>query len=263
MGLGNLFLDGCIISSDVCILGTFAAVFLQLFTSQSAEGMSLQTLIAVVTSRSLHLLSHWLGIHYRPTQIWSSLYFLFDIVNAAVGIGCISIFMVHKGSYDEEKDNFGIHIFDRFQLIPKSGPLASRPVLAASFVYAVTVILAFFWSFFRTSAGSWYLNYFCCVYEVMCMVALIPQLWMFHKDKWVSQLLGWFVVMVAANRVCTLTFWLSYTWVNPWSSPANRGTQILTELLNLAVLADFLFYWARAKLRGEKRIRVGSFHDEV
>jgi len=263
MLFGQLFLDGCIMSSDVAILGTFLAVFLQLKTTQSCQGMSLQTLIAVVSARVLHLCSHWFNIHYRPQELPASMYFGFDIINAAIGIGCIMIFTVHKETYEMEKDNFGIHIFDRFQLTPKSGLFASRPVLAASFVYGVTLVLAFFWSFVRVSAGSWSVNYFCCVYEVMCMLALIPQLWMFHQDKWVSQLLSWFVVMVALNRVCTLTFWISYPWVNPWSSPANRGIQIFTELLNLAVLGDFLFYWVRAKIRGEKRIRVGSWMPDV
>merc|ERR1719321_1838974 len=103
------------------------------------------------------------------------------------------------------------------------------------------------------------LSFFICLYEALCMVALIPQLWMFHQDKWVNQLLATFVVMVALNRVCTLTFWISYTWVNPWNTPANRRIQIITEVGNLLVLSDFLYYWIRAKMRGESRVRVGSF----
>jgi len=261
MSLGQFFLDGCIICSDLAILGTFAAVFLQLKNNQSAQGMSLQTLIAVVTSRTLHFCSHWFDIHYRPQEIPSALYFMFDIINAAAGISCIVMFAKYISTYDSENDNFGIAIFDKFQMVPTSGIFSSRPILAASFIYIVTMILAFLWSFIRNSPGSWATGYFCCIYEVMSMVALLPQLWMFHKDKWVSQLLGWFVVMVAVNRCCTLTFWVSYTWVNPWNTPSNRFTQIVTEILNLAVLGDFLFYWARAKMRGDTRIRVGSDPD--
>lgn len=263
MGFGQFWLDGCIIFSDFAILGTFAAVVLQLKESKSCVGMSLQTLIAVVSSRELHLCSHWLGIHYRPQELPMFLYYTMDILNAGVGIACIVMFWSLKSTYETDKDSFGIEFFDRFQLVPKTGFFSSRPLIAASFIYTVTLILAFFWSFIRASAGDWSLNYFCCLYEVMCMVALIPQLWMFHKDKWVTSLLGWFVVMVAANRVCTLTFWVTYTWVNPWSTPANRTTQIITELLNIAVLGDFLFYWGRAKMRGESRIRVGSWCPDV
>lgn len=247
----------------MCILGTFGAVFLQLKTQSSPQGMSLQTLIAVVTARTLHLFSHWFEIHYRPQEIAFALYFMMDIINAVVGISCIIMFLQLKSTYDSEKDNFGIAIFDRFQLVPETGIFSSRPLLAASFIYIVTSMLAFLWSFFRNSPGSWATGYFCCIYEVISMVALIPQLWMFHKDKWVSQLLGWFVVMVALNRCCTLTFWVIYPWINPWSSPANRTTQIITEFLNLAVLADFLFYWARAKFRGESKICVGSWSPDV
>lgn len=263
MQIGQLFLDGCILCSDVAILGTFIAVILQIKNARSTVGMSLQTLIAVVSSRNLHLCSHWLGIHYRPQEISAAPYFVFDIVNAGLGIGCIVIFLALVETYEKEKDNFGLALFERLDLIPKSGLFSSRPLLGASFIYGATIILACIWSFFRAPATSWYMTYFCCVYEMMCMLALLPQMWMFHKEKLVSQLLGTFVVMVALNRMCTLTFWLSYTWVNPWSAPANRGTQILTELLNLAVLADFLFYWARSKLRGDTVIKVGSFDESV
>jgi len=239
------------------------AVFLQLKTHKSTVGMSLQSLIAIVSARNLHLLSHWLGIHYRPNELSMTMFFGIDVINAVAGIGCIVIFMAHKSTYEIDKDNFGLAFFDRFQLIPKTGLLSSRPLLAASFIYTVTLVLAFLWSFVRAPTGTWGVGYFCCIYEVMCMVALIPQLWMFHQDKWVTELLAWFVVMVALNRVCTLTFWVSYSWVNPWNTPANRNTQIMIELLNLAVLGDFLFYWVRAKLRGETRIRVGSWAPDV
>jgi len=222
--------------------------------------MSLQTLICQVTARCLHLLSHWFEIHYRPVEIPFALYFGFDVVSAVSGIGCITMFMKVKSTYESEKDNFGITIFDC--LVPKTGILSSRPIRASIFIYIVAVILAFFWSFFRQSPGTWGTGYFCCVYEVMCAVALIPQLWMFHKEKTVSPLLGWFVVFVALNRCCTLSFWVTFTWVNPWNTPANRFTQIVTELANLLLLGDFLFYWARAKIRGES-IVVGTSSGDV
>merc|ERR1719271_2298047 len=121
MHLGSLFLDSCICCSDVAILGTFLAVYLQLETQKSAAGMSLQTLIAVVSCRELHLLSHPLGIHYRPIVIPMILYILFDIVNGIAGFACVAKFMSHKATYEMDKDNFGIQIFDSLQITPKSG----------------------------------------------------------------------------------------------------------------------------------------------
>merc|ERR1712183_976295 len=126
--------------------------------------MSLQTLVAIVSARVLHLFSHWLGIHYKPQDIPFPVYFTFDIVNSGMGIGCIMLFLCHRSTYEMEKDNFGLQLFDKFGLTPKAGLFSSRPVLAASFIYVATVALAFLWSFVRTSAGSWGLNYFCCVY---------------------------------------------------------------------------------------------------
>lgn len=263
MGFGHGFLDGCIVCSDLATAGTFGSVLLQLQSSRSAEGISLQTLLAVVSARVLHLGSQCFGIHYRPVLLPGAFFAGMDVANAAAGVGCVVLFAKHWSSYQVDSDNFGIVLFDRLGLVPKSGPLSNRAVLAAVFLYAVILVLALLWSCVRQSTGSWLMSYYCCVYEAICTVALLPQLWMFHKDKWVNQLLGTFVVMVALNRLCTLTFWLTYTWVNPYSAPANRYIQICIELLNLAVLGDFLYYFVRAKLRGEKRIKIGSWDAEV
>jgi hypothetical protein len=263
MGIGSMFLDGCIISSDLAIAGTFGSLLMLLHSKSSAAGLSLQTLIAVVTARVLHLGSQYFGIHYRPAELPTVLFSAFDVMNASAGIACILLFNKFRTTYEVEKDNFGIQLFDKLDLVPKKGLLSNRPFFAATFIYGLTLVLALFWSFVRTTSGSWAMNYYCCVYEALCTVALFPQLWMFHQDKWVNQLLATFVVCVAVNRLCTLTFWLSYTWVNPWSAPANRTIQIFIEFVNLAVLADFLYYWLRAKLRGETRVRIGTWQPDV
>mmetsp|Transcript_66207 Transcript_66207/g.175408 ORF Transcript_66207/g.175408 Transcript_66207/m.175408 type:complete len:264 (-) Transcript_66207:475-1266(-) len=263
MKWGLFFLDGCIVGSDLSITCTFVALILQMRSAKSAEGLSLQTLIAVVTSRILHFFSQSVGIHYRPNVLPSDMYYMFDVVNVVVGLGCIALFMKHRATYEVDKDNFGLQLFERFDLLPRSGPFANRSLLAASFIYVITGALAFLWSCFRRSSGSWKVTLLCCSYEAMCVLSLLPQLWMFHQDKWVSQLLGRFVVMVAVSRACTGMFWLSYPWIVPYGVPLNRTTQLCTEALNILVLADFLFYFIRSTLRGDKRIRVGSEFDKV
>ena len=40
--------------------------------------------------------------------------------------------------------------------------------------------------------------------------------------------------------------------------PDNRGIQMASEMLNLLILSDFLFYWVRSKVRGEKDIIIGD-----
>merc|ERR1719161_23425 len=120
---------------------------------------------------------------------------------------------------------------------------------------------AILWYNIRRSSHGFYMSFFFCFYEVMSGVALIPQLWMFHQDKRVSPPLANFVVLTALNRLCTLSFWVCYPMINLWRYPDNRGIQMASESLNLLILSDFLFYWVKAKLRGESEVVIGDSLD--
>ena len=274
--------------SDLCIGGTFVVVFLRLRKSRSAAGLSLQTLATVVGARVLHLLScsvetsvagsrvheaiflslvaclhecrgHYIGLHYRPNVLPWLLYPFIDVVSACIGCALLASFcLYYYPSYEKDKDNFGIHIFERLDLLPKNSPLKSSPMVAASFLYAVVAVLALMWYFVRRSQHGFWVSYFCCYYEAMGAVALIPQLWMFHQDKRVSPLLSYFVVLTALNRFFTLCFWICYPHVFLWRYPDNRGVQMVSETLNLLILSDFLFYWARSKIRGDEEVIIGD-----
>lgn len=255
MWFGQLFLDGCIVCSDLATGATFVVLLLKLSKDRSAKGLSLQTVLAVVSARCLHMMSHLVGLHYTPSVLPWILYPSIDIINAIIGGTTLFVFCTqYFDSYEKEKDNFGIHVFQKFDLLPKRGPLQHGPVAAASFLYIVIAIAGLAWHFVRRSPHSFALSYFCCFYEVMTAVALIPQLWMFHQDKRVSPLLAQFVVCTAINRLCTLTFWASYPWIWTWRYPDNRGIQMASECLNLVILSDFLFYWIRSKIRGDAEI---------
>ena len=86
---------------------------------------------------------------------------------------------------------------------------------------------------------------------------------MFQKDKVASPQLANFVVLIALNRLCTLTFWTIYPWVFSWRYPDNRGVQMASEIINLLIISDFLYYFIKAKIRGENFVRVpqSSFED--
>lgn len=259
MAGGQLFLDGCIICSDFCICGIFFSLFLQLSQSGSAVGLSLQTITIVVVARTLHLFSHFLRLHYLPTVLPWIMYVMMDVINAFLGAALFASFVfVFYNTYEKDKDNFGIQIFQKFKLLPKSGPFSSGPVVASMFLYSVVAVMALLWYSVRRSSHSFGVSYFCCFYEVLGAVALIPQLSMFHKDKRVSPLLANFVVLTAMNRLCTLAFWVCYPLVHMWRYPDNRGIQMASEMLNILILSDFLFYWLRAKMRGDKEVIIGD-----
>mmetsp|Transcript_7679 Transcript_7679/g.14347 ORF Transcript_7679/g.14347 Transcript_7679/m.14347 type:complete len:263 (-) Transcript_7679:52-840(-) len=260
MRLGQLFLDGCIVCSDLSIFGTFLSIFIKLRTSRSSAGLSLQTLATLVTARILHIGSHFVSLHYNPAVLPWIMFPTVDTVNAILGIICVWLMTgMYYETYDKDKDNFGIQLFEKLELLPKQGiSLFLRNIIAMSFLYTVVAVLAFFWYLVRRSHHSFLLSYYCCYYEVMCAMALLPQLWMFQKDKRVPQLLGNFVVLNAVSRACTLCFWFFYPSVYRWSYPDNRGIQMASEVLNILILADFLYYWTKSRIRGETEVVLGE-----
>lgn len=262
---GQAFLDLLIVCSDIATSGSFVAVFAQLRSTGSASGLSLQTLLAVVSARCLHIFSHGFGLHYVPAVLPWIVYPILDACNSTAGLLCFfTFFAQYYHTYERAKDNFGIHIFEKLGWVPDAKTTTTRSqdrnltLLAGSFLYIVVAIGALCWYNVRRSQHSFALSYFCCFYEVMSGVALIPQLWMFHQDKRVSPPLANFVVLTAVNRLCTLSFWVCYPWVYHWRYPDNRGIQMASESLNLLILSDFLFYWVRAKMRGETTVVIGD-----
>mmetsp|Transcript_12222 Transcript_12222/g.28483 ORF Transcript_12222/g.28483 Transcript_12222/m.28483 type:complete len:271 (+) Transcript_12222:81-893(+) len=252
---GQLWLDGLIASSDLCICGTFLTVCMKLQTSRSSAALSLQTLTAVVAARTLHVLSHPIGVHFLPAVLPWSLYATMDALNACLGLGCLFAFLsYYYPSYEREKDNFGIQLAHRLidlGILPKGGFFKEGPVAAGIFLYTAVFSGAFGWYLIRRSPLSFAASYFCCFYEVLTAFALLPQLWMFYQDKKVSSLLANFVVFTALNRLCTLCFWVTYPWVYTYRYPDNRWNQIVAEALNLLILSDFLYFWAKSKLKGQ------------
>lgn len=259
MDFGQMFLDLLIASSDIATTGSFIAIFLKLQKTGSASGVSLMTLLALVSARTLHIGSHGLGLHYIPTQLPWILYPILDVCNCFAGLLCFGTFLSqHYHTYETEKDSFGMRFIEKTRILPPEAIMDKQGrktfnARAAS-LYIMVTLGAFAWFFFRRSQQTFLLSYFCCFYEVMSGIALVPQLWMFHQDKRVSPPLANFVVLTAANRLCTLSFWAFYPAVNYWRYPDNRGTQMASEFLNLLILADFLYYWVRAKCRGESDV---------
>mmetsp|Transcript_13335 Transcript_13335/g.38301 ORF Transcript_13335/g.38301 Transcript_13335/m.38301 type:complete len:263 (+) Transcript_13335:102-890(+) len=259
MWFGQTFLDALILCSDLCTCGTFVSLALNLRKKKSGAGLSLQSLSTVVAARCLHLLSHWLRLHYLPAMLPWVMYAFLDMFNVMAGVGLLATFVLQFfDTYEREKDDFGIHIFERLDVLPKTGPLRKGPAVAAGFLYLTIVVLALLWYCVRRSNHSFAVSYFCCFYEVMGAVALIPQLWMFQKDKRVSPLLANFVVLTALNRMFTLVFWIAYPRVYIWRYPDNRGIQMASEGLNLLILSDFLYYWARSQWRGDREVIIGD-----
>lgn len=257
--LSFAFLDFSIFLSDLSILGSFIALFLQVKTRKSALGISLQTVGAVAAARSLHLLSHPLRLHFQPDTIPFFVYALIDYASA--GFGCFVLFYIYKNygaTYESAKDNFSQNFWLKLGL---SKAVVHK--LRYSFIYITAGIIGIIWHFVRRSHHSFFTSYFCCFYEALCAVALLPQLWMFQQDRVVSPQLANFVALTAANRLFTLIFWITYPYVFWNRYPDNRGVQMTSEILNLLILSDFMYYFIRARLKGQTVVVIPSAMNAV
>merc|ERR1712046_84498 len=101
---------------------------------------------------------------------------VFDFAVVMTGVACvIALLTKYYSTYEVEKDNFGVQLFDRWDLLPKDGSFRLRPLAAASFLYIVAGIVAFLWYLIRKQ-NSYNLSSYQCFNEAMSAVALLPQL---------------------------------------------------------------------------------------
>ena len=248
-------IDGLIMGADISLFFAFAAVYYQVIKTGAATGLSLQTLSIVVFTRIVHLFSHPMDLHFEPTMIPYWTYTIFDILNSSFGAFLLYyIFARLLSTYEVNLDNFGegfspITIGDHSTVLSR---IISRVAVSLTFSSGLGLI----WWFFRRSRQAFAASFFTCFYEVLGAVALFPQLWMFQKTRVASPQLANFVAMIALNRLCTLTFWIVYPWIFQWRYPDNRGIQMASEVLNLVIISDFLYYYLKAKYRGESSVRI-------
>lgn len=252
--LGKLGLDLVIILSDVATGLAFTSVFQRLRATWSLEGLSLQTMVAAVSNRCLHVGSYQLGLHYNPLVLPRALFMFLDGVNALAGLLCLCFFFKYFQTYEKEKDNFGLQVFERLGCVQSPRSFWKRYLVAASWLYLMAGVTALFWHHIRRFAVHQVImsqpkDYYLSFYEVLSAVALIPQLWMFHHDKRVPPTLANFVIFVAAHQVLVLTFWACFPWVSG-ITPINRNIQMVFDGCSLLILSDFLYYWARSKWYG-------------
>jgi hypothetical protein len=273
---GLILLDALIFFSDLANAGSYVIILAFVSQKRSVAGLSLQSFFCLVATRIQHIFSHSLDLHYLPQFLFPSLYHLLDLCACVLGLACVAVITTkYMHTYDASADDFGLDAaqaaFKKRSNMSARSSNEDKPVPAWakwSFMYIVAVVVSFLWYQVRRmstrSMASFWTGYFCCFYEVICSIALLPQLWMFQKEKRANALLGNFVICIAVNRFCILLFWFLYPTMNYGRRPDNRGIQMASESLNLLIAADFIYYYARSKLRGDKGdIILGSFVDDV
>jgi len=249
-------LDTLIVLSDVSLFFSLFSVLQQLRTTKSAKGISLLTLATIVFARTLHSMSHPLfGLHYRPQVLPMTLYMLMDLVNATLGMSTVALFVKYWSSYEVDKDNFCAPLLRK---VFNADSVKARWV----FFSVIIAVMSFGWFLFRRYKNQDFTTgMFCSMYEVLGFFALLPQLWMFQSGRVVSKTLGNFIGFTALHRLFTLTFWVVFPLVHNFRVLDNRWIQMTSEIINLLIIADFLYYYIRSFIRGEKEIVIT--HDDV
>jgi len=91
--------------------------------------------------------------------------------------------------------------------------------------------------------------------DVLGAMALLPQMWMFHKEKRAPIHLATMVLLVVGSRMCIISTVILRPFVYGRTlSLSNVVQQLSSETMFILIFADFLYFFARSKARGDKDI---------
>lgn len=230
---------------------------------RSALGLSLQTLISLVIVEIGNVFLILTLSAYLRKRSLSLDFYLVDCSTAF--ISTFAFFYVVRNfypSYEVQKDTFGKKFFS----------LCCTRKISDNFYFLFLYFLALLVAFptfvirrqintpstsgtlsllFSSSLHSSLISFWECYNDSVLALALLPQLFMFYnkRPRTVSALLGNFVICLLIARILALAYWLSFPLFHV-EAATGRGVHMFTELLNLFILSDFLYYYLKAKLKG-------------
>lgn len=179
-----------------------------------------------------------------------------DIVGALLAIFCTCCLLSNRlfATYQNDRDDFGVQIFERLNFRPTSGLLRHRPILGACFFYFVVAMSAAVWHSVQ-GGRSRFVGYISCFTDVLGAMALLPQIWMFHKEKRAPAHLATLVLLIVSARMCIVQHIILRAIVYGRTVFLTNVMQLLSrETMFILIFADFLYFFARSKARGEKDI---------
>eukprot|EP00397_Hematodinium_sp_SG-2012_P022715 GEMP01023554.1.p1 GENE.GEMP01023554.1~~GEMP01023554.1.p1 ORF type:complete len:298 (+),score=22.12 GEMP01023554.1:100-894(+) len=251
----STLMDLSVVMTDLMLTFSLISLLRQVQSATGVQGVSLMSVVATVFGRGLHSLAGgFFEIHYRTKVIPFEVCLGFDYLNAVLGVVVLFYILVtYRKIYDHTNDNFG-GIF----LAPCNMDTAPMRWFLFSMlvaVYTVSLILVNESSFDLVS-----------IYASSCdafgFVALLPQLWMFHKEKTVSFQLGNFVFFIICHRLFVIVFYTLYYTTFRLTS-ASLIKHVAFEFFNILIAADFVYFYIRAKLRGDRQINISEIDDRV
>jgi len=213
----------------------FMLLTLKVRSQKSVAGISSRALEMYVLVFCTRLCSTTIKNGYIPVdKSGDHMYQLGDILSILLAVQLIyCIHKTHNSTYQADKDTLNV------------APLVPVCIMLAAFIHGDMNRNPLFDTIWTTS-----LNLDC--------IAMVPQLWMLTKiGGEVEGMTSHFVVAMMASRLCSFSFWYyGYEELSKHEDDVNlAGKQIvLAHIIQLLLCADFLYYYATARLGGKAMI---------
>jgi hypothetical protein len=234
------------ISMDWSVILTLGSIFQTLgwyallhkiMRQKSVAGVSMYTVEMLMVAYAVRLWSTMMKSGYLPMDSsGDGVYQAADLIGLGIAYGtwqCIT--ETHKGTYEWHLDTLDL-----------------RSAMPVCVVLAVLIHGDLNDCFFFDS-----LYYVSINVETL---AMMPQLWMFTKGGGqVDGMTSHFVVMHTLGRLCSLLFWWDAVGEIGRDTKYNLAGKylILSLLLQVLQALDFMYYYMRARLTGEKMVLPG------
>eukprot|EP01053_Blabericola_migrator_P010380 Blabericola_migrator_1__10379@NODE_585_length_7468_cov_222_283070_g432_i0_p3_GENE_NODE_585_length_7468_cov_222_283070_g432_i0NODE_585_length_7468_cov_222_283070_g432_i0_p3_ORF_typecomplete_len287_score19_66ER_lumen_recept/PF00810_18/3_2e11PQloop/PF04193_14/0_1PQloop/PF04193_14/9_3e03PQloop/PF04193_14/42DUF1129/PF06570_11/65DUF1129/PF06570_11/0_39Sulf_transp/PF04143_14/0_21DUF2921/PF11145_8/1_6e02DUF2921/PF11145_8/0_29MARVEL/PF01284_23/0_72MARVEL/PF01284_23/9_2e02_NODE_585_length_7468_cov_222_283 len=265
------------ITATVLWLIAYAALLQKLRKERSAQGISLQSLLALAVAELLMLIS-LACIDATPkfhSTVSLPLLACQGLNTAMVWTTFVVAVRAFAASYQAEKDTFG-KFTSLWQRQERSDPLTPVPpnpenkinteprlkgtptYLAAVFhwhwitLYVLSALFAGVIELVRPSRGiPASLSYLESLAGMILALAFLPQSLMFYTAgrSRISPSLGRFIAAMLLARLVSLVYWVTDRYVRGSTVMPGRGIRLVMESLNIILLSDFTWsiYGPRSK----------------
>eukprot|EP00923_Selenidium_pygospionis_P036122 GHVN01063372.1.p1 GENE.GHVN01063372.1~~GHVN01063372.1.p1 ORF type:complete len:263 (+),score=9.79 GHVN01063372.1:52-840(+) len=238
--------EGLNYASAFCWFGAYVSLFTKVAGEKNILGVSLQSLTALVVAEIN-------GFLIAAAQAWYTGSTLDADVVACAAVttfsSIIALYVVStklSNTYEEDKDSFG-----KFLCPWRSGYKRLDRRAHWMSLYALAFIFCLPLWFMRRSVVPSVISLWECFDDMVLALAFVPQLSMFYskRPRRISKPLGTFVVLLLLARVFTLVYWATFPQL-AGETPVGRGVHIVTEICNVAILADFVYYYLASASKG-------------
>ncbi|KAH8741098.1 hypothetical protein FG386_001650 [Cryptosporidium ryanae] len=262
----SYFLDIVNIATAVSWFFAYLTLLIKIRRNNNVIGLSLQTLVILVIAECNHVMITLALSFYFGATLGIDFY-LCDCTTAILSVTTlICILKNYSELYERERDNFGANIanyalrllsISEYKTVSKKceheyfNPLAVKYCWLSIYLVNIFISIAIF--AFRKSNLPTFISFWESYMDGLSSIALLPQLHMFFnkRPRKVPPILIQFVSFILLARLLMLLYWLLYPLFREVVFPG-RVLHILSELMNVLFLINFVFYNIKSRIINQK-----------